>query len=591
MTMVAPCPCNQPQSLNAMKKSALILGIGLALASCTRETETNVNYPVADSFDQLSVSSDFNWSTSLKENMQISFDLTKNPNIQLEGAEIWLLDNRNERVARSVVRNNKTSLNIALPANTTGYKLYLNATKETWPLEVSKRTTLTLADPFDLSTIATKGKVLGKGAFSSSNPPGTNLVANADFETSIPNANRNQYYFSPYHIGVDQNEWFVIDNDFNQSTENGSKVFKAKNNRSTYCFQNITVTPGDSLFINADHSSDDAYAYLFFWDHANSSSWSSYEFSYLNSDPDGITAIVPTGKTVATILLYVSDKAWVDNAWLSNPPAITDTDGDGVADDQDDFPNDASKAYLSYYPTTGRQTIAFEDMWPVKGDYDFNDMIVNSKMTLIKNASNEWVSAEVSLALDAFGGGIENGLAIQLVDANKNAMSNLNISVSGDASLDPDVSNGIIVFSDPDQIRTDYYSNTESGSLATPDTAKFTITFGTNNGANFIPDFYIFQTLDRSVEVHLPGFAGTSEANTALNNTGDDVNGTYQTTNGLPWGMELVLPEGTNFKHPYEKIDMITAYPQFSAWASSNGTTNADWYQTPNLGDVIDLTQ
>ncbi|MGB0980396.1 MAG: DUF4842 domain-containing protein, partial [Croceimicrobium sp.] len=104
------------------------------------------------------------------------------------------------------------------------------------------------------------------------------------------------------------------------------------------------------------------------------------------------------------------------------------------------------------------------------------------------------------------------------------------------------------------------------------------------------PDFYIFQTLDRTLEVHLPGFAGTSKADASRNNTGDDVNGSFLTTNGLPWGMELILPEGSSFEHPYEKTDMITAYPQFSIWASSGGSSNADWYQTPSIGNVIDLT-
>lgn len=574
-----------------MKKLAFILAVGILLGACSEDENPNQTAPVAQNFNELVVPSNFNWSTSQSSNIEIRFDKSQNSLVELSGGELWVLNDNMERVARGVIRNDKVQINIALPSMADGYQFYLTATGEYWPLEVQEQVSLSLADPFDAALLnkmkinAKVGKTMAKA-----NMSGSNLFANPGFETDIPNANQSVGYFYPYSVGVNNTEWKSIDDDFTQPTQNGSKVIKAKNGEYTYFWQNHTVTPGDSIFLTADYGGTFAYAYIFFWQHANSSSWSSYQRVDLTSNPNGVAMVVPSGQTIATGLFYIHDESWIDNAYFSNTPAVTDADGDGVADDQDDFPNDATRAYLSYYPTSGRQTVAFEDMWPVKGDYDFNDMIVNSKITLTKNGNDEWVSAEVVLALDAFGGGIENGLAIQLVDANKAALSNMNISVSGDASLDPDVTNGIIVFSDPDNIRSDYYTNTENGKFATPDTARFTITFGSNNGATFIPDFYIFQTLNRGVEVHLPGFSGTVMADASLNNTGDDVNGTYLTSTGLPWGMELVLPEGTSFEHPFEKTDMITAYPQFSSWASSGGSSNANWYQTPSIGNVIDLT-
>ncbi len=572
-----------------MKKLVYILLAGLAIAACSKEDGPNQSQPVAQSFDELVVPSSFDWSSSLSANIELSFDKSQNTVIELEGSEIQILDDNGERVAREIIKANKARINISIPAMAEGYQFYLPATNEYWPLQVEDKVTLSLADPFGANLISNSKRMLGKTSGVATRR-GTNLFANADFSTDIPNSNISAGYFSPYSNGNNNTEWKTVDDDFSQPTINGSKVLKADAGNYTYFWQNHTVTPGDSIFITADFSGSFAYAYVFFWDHENSSSWSSYQRVNLNNNANGVATVVPNGKTVATGLFYIALDTWVDNAFFSNPPAITDSDNDGVADDQDDFPNDATRAYLSYYPNSGRQTVAFEDMWPVQGDYDFNDMIINSKMTLVKDANNNWVSADVKIALDAFGGGIENGLAIQLVDANKNTMSNMNLSVSGDASLDPDVTNGIIVFTDPDEIRSGYYTNTENGLFATPDTAEFTITFGSNNGTAFIPDFYIFQTLNRGVEVHLPGFSGTSEADASLNNTGDDVNGTYLTSTGLPWGMELVLPEGTSFQHPYEKTDMISAYPQFSSWAASSGSSNANWYQTPSIGNVIDLT-
>lgn len=574
-----------------MKKLAIILTAGLLFGACSEDDSPNQTAPVAQNFDQLVVPSNFNWSNSQSSNIEVRFDKSQNSLIDLTGSELWVVNENMERVARELISGDKAQINITIPSMADGYQFYLKATGEYWPIQFEESVLLSLADPFDAELLgklkinAKMGKTRAKA-----NMSGANLFANPGFETDIPLANQGVGYFYPYSVGVNNTEWKSIDTDFTQPTQNGSKVIKAKNNEYTYFWQNHTVNPGDSIFLTGDNGGSFAYAYILFWQHQNSSSWSSYQRIDLTSNPDGLAMVVPSGQTIATGLFYIHDESWIDNAYFSNTPAVTDADGDGVADDQDDFPNDATRAYLSYYPNTGRQTIAFEDMWPVKGDYDFNDMIVNSKMTLTKNANDEWVSAEVEIALDAFGGGIENGLAIQLVDANKAALSNMNISVSGDATLDADVTNGIIVFSDPDAIRSDYYTNTENGKFATPDTARFTISFGANNGPSFIPDFYIFQTLNRSLEVHLPGFAGTAMADASLNNTGDDVNGTYLTSTGLPWGMELILPDGTNFEHPFEKTDMITAYPQFSTWASSGGSSNANWYQTPSIGNVIDLT-
>ena len=55
-----------------------------------------------------------------------------------------------------------------------------------------------------------------------------------------------------------------------------------------------------------------------------------------------------------------------------------DTDGDGVSNVFDEYPDDELKAFNNYYPlkdATG--TLVFEDLWPYKGDYDFNDLVID----------------------------------------------------------------------------------------------------------------------------------------------------------------------------------------------------------------------
>ena len=48
-----------------------------------------------------------------------------------------------------------------------------------------------------------------------------------------------------------------------------------------------------------------------------------------------------------------------------------DSDGDGVPDDQYDYPNDNTRAFNKFFPSNGPGTLMFEDLWPFKGDYGY----------------------------------------------------------------------------------------------------------------------------------------------------------------------------------------------------------------------------
>ena len=568
-----------------MKKVSPLLALILVFAACQKENNDSNLAPVATSFNELSVPANFNWTSGTK--IMINARINANPQLplNLEGSFLYVINEAGERVALSKINaNHQAKFNLSLPSEAKNYKFMLPATGEEWPLELKNEVNLNLADPLDNPNFSQK-KLYGKAAISVS-PPGTNILGNADFENNIIYSNVG-YPYDPTTGTVDDGKWYVTDNEWSQTSQNGSTVFKVDNNRWTHLWQFHTVNAGDSIHFTADWGGT-TRAFLFFYADENSKNPVSLQTIDFSNGNDVISTIVPANATVVTALFNLYDNAWIDNTFLSNPPAITDSDNDGVADNEDDFPNDPTRAYLSYYPSAGRQTIAFEDMWPVQGDYDFNDMVVSLDAELTKDGDGNWVTAEYTIALDAFGGGIESGLALRLTDGNKAAMSNIIASVSGDASLDPNVDNGIIIFSDPDDVRSEYYNNTEAGLINTPDTLRFTINFGTNNGADFNPDFYIFHRLERGREIHLVGYTGTAAADASLYNTGDDVNGTYKTAAGLPWAMDLIL-DGENFKHPYEKVDMISAYPQFSTWASSGGISNLDWFENPSLSDIVDL--
>jgi hypothetical protein len=84
--------------------------------------------------------------------------------------------------------------------------------------------------------------------------------------------------------------------------------------------------------------------------------------------------------------------------------------GDGTTNANDDYPNDPNRSARSYYPNSGYESIYFEDLWPVTGDYDFNDLVLSQKVEIARNSSGELVDAQFKVSIDAIGAGFSNGI-------------------------------------------------------------------------------------------------------------------------------------------------------------------------------------
>lgn len=278
-------------------------------------------------------------------------------------------------------------------------------------------------------------------------------------------------------------------------------------------------------------------------------------------------------------------------------PAITDSDNDGVADDVDDYPNDANLAYTNISPYSGFKTIAFEDLWPSMGDFDFNDLMIKTKIVYRSNAQNKLVDAQATIVLSAVGAGFHNGIGLQYLNSSNTQISGIVSSLTG-ASLDASDNNCIKICNDVFTEQTTYYTNTTFNLLGTPDTISFNINFSqAGNGYTFSginEDFYIFRSDERGLEIHVPNRPPTAAVTTSYFGTFDDASNAsqgiyYKTANNLPWAIELI--NGSSYFHnPLEKIEIIDAYPQFQSWATSSGTTNTTWYASPNPTKIFNYT-
>jgi LruC domain-containing protein len=299
-------------------------------------------------------------------------------------------------------------------------------------------------------------------------------------------------------------------------------------------------------------------------------------------------------------VFYVTSNP-IEGVNTSNIPlpnyTMTDSDGDGISNNFDDYPSDASRAFNNYYPSSYPYgTLAFEDLWPAKGDYDCNDMVIDYHFNQITNGQNKAVQIQIKLILKAMGAGFENGFGIQLPISPSQVASVTGTELNGNMiSLN---SNGteagqtkatIIAFNNGYHVLPYPGSgtgvNTSPGApYVTPDTIDIVVTLAQpiSLGTIGLPPYnpFLFVNQDRGREIHMVNDPPTDLADLSLFGTGsDDSNPAsgryYVTSNNLPWVMDIVAP----FDYPFEKTEITQCYTKFIPWGESGGQTYFDWFK------------
>lgn len=116
---------------------------------------------------------------------------------------------------------------------------------------------------------------------------------------------------------------------------------------------------------------------------------------------ENLNPVVDTNLRKHSVLLYDQER---DLFLLAFEDIRRDHGGDGNSDVFDHYPLDPDKAFNNYYPSEGvNGTLVFEDLWPYRGDYDFNDMVVDYKFNQVTNANNEVTAVESKIIVRAIG--------------------------------------------------------------------------------------------------------------------------------------------------------------------------------------------
>lgn len=272
-------------------------------------------------------------------------------------------------------------------------------------------------------------------------------------------------------------------------------------------------------------------------------------------------------------------------------PDPVDSDGDGIYDHFDDYPDNPDLAFNNYYASSGLYgTLAFEDLWPSKGDYDFNDLVIDYNFNRISNAQNEVVTLRGKFVVRAIGASFKNGFGFSIEGLDPSAIS----SVTGQELTEGYIINNangtesgqtdatIIIF---DNAWEHGHGNTRVGQdFVIPDTITVDITLANpipadNFGvAPFNP--FIIVNMQREKEVHLPDYKPTDLVNTdyfgtSFDDTQPAVGKYYKTVGNLPWAVNFP----SKFEYPIETKSIDLGHLKFIPWVLSDGEEFKDWYK------------
>ena len=255
---------------------------------------------------------------------------------------------------------------------------------------------------------------------------------------------------------------------------------------------------------------------------------------------------------------------------------VPDTDGDGVPDNDDEYPEDADKAFEQFTPSKyGWGTVAFEDLWPYLGDYDFNDTAINYRFVAVLNSDNLAVQLNIHFEVTSDGAGLPNAFGIEMESIAPSLIKSVTGSVLTEGFINV-APNG--VEENQDRAVVILFDNNETMlNVPTTVTVEFSTPITTQQLgiAPFNP--FLIVDEDRGREIHLPNRFRTSLGvnDTSVQGVNQDLDGNFSTDSGLPWAINIVH----NFRVPKESVPVNRAYNFFNAWATSGGVSFPDWYK------------
>lgn len=265
--------------------------------------------------------------------------------------------------------------------------------------------------------------------------------------------------------------------------------------------------------------------------------------------------------------------------------STADNDSDNIINQLDDYPNDPDRAADLFTPSEfGWGTLGFEDLWPYKGDFDFNDLAIHYRFKSVLNANNEVVEILGYFKVNSLNASYQSGFGlalpfdesiIQEVTGSELTEGLITLNEKG---LETGQTTPVVIVFD------NAFKQGNYGECVAPKDKEIVITikFVSPQDLSIVgtPPFNAFIFVNtRGNEVHLADNKPTDKADVNVLGTGHDTsNGVsryYKTDTNLPWAINIIH----NFKVPRSGIAVNQGYNKFNEWAESGGISYTDWYK------------
>lgn len=265
-----------------------------------------------------------------------------------------------------------------------------------------------------------------------------------------------------------------------------------------------------------------------------------------------------------------------------------------------------------YHPKNGWGTIMFEDQFPLLGDYDFNDFVVNYKVQFEvgKPRNKEYTSKTIviGLRLKAIGGifpytpylrlkEVKNGNveSVEMYDAKTGTDIQVNRIDNKKNHFILDCSS---LINNLDKRGSQYFNTEKNALIATEDLPEIIIVIELKNRVEVDElleddefDLYLMRK-DNGTEIHMNGIEPVnykypthdSNLRPVYESNGDiEDDNYYYSKEDLIWGLRV--PD--NVFHAIEKANFLEAYKNFAKWATSGGKNNHNWYNQGNANQEL----
>ncbi|MCP5486794.1 MAG: LruC domain-containing protein [Spirochaetales bacterium] len=264
---------------------------------------------------------------------------------------------------------------------------------------------------------------------------------------------------------------------------------------------------------------------------------------------------------------------------LRQPILVADRDSDGVPDQDDSFPDDPDRATTVYCPADGSAyTVAYEDLYPNRGDADFNDYVLRVRYELDLNAQGEVARIRGHYQHIARGAAYRHTLHLTLPGVSNAHLDWTRFDAAGQllSQGNSEIADFTAIEMMPDSSTTIEQSNTsKTGQFRPGQALSFEVTLGApilRSQLGPLPFDLFIHVLNTGHDVHFLGrYANVDGSDRFLDSA------------GFPWA--LMVPQ--NWRWPYEKENIHNGYGFFKDWYESRGTASADWFSKPDDRYVV----